>query len=68
MDSETHQKIIRHHGWDYCGHERIRRFCPECKWDVPAYMRRGDPKHIRISVPADEDVDLVAGKIPAEAN
>ncbi|MCX6760710.1 MAG: hypothetical protein NTZ84_01205 [Candidatus Nealsonbacteria bacterium] len=39
MDSTTYQKIIRHHGWDYCEHDRVRRFCEECKWDVPAFLR-----------------------------
>jgi len=40
MDNATYQKIIEHWGWDYCEHDRVRRFCEECKWDVPAYMRQ----------------------------
>ncbi len=60
MDSTTYQKIIRHHGWDHCDHDRVRRFCDECKWDVPAYMRQGDPENVRTAVPTEEN--------PAEAN
>lgn len=47
MDTQTREKIEKYYGWDYCEeHDRIRRFCPECKLDVPAFMRQGDPNNI----------------------
>ena len=39
MDSETYQKIVKYHGWDYCEHGYVRRRCEDCKWDVPALWR-----------------------------
>jgi len=40
MDSILRKKIEKFHGWDFCEHGLTRNYCPECKWDVPAYMRK----------------------------
>lgn len=54
---KTREAIEKRHGWDYCDHDRVRRFCPECKFEVPAFMRRGDPKHYLTAVPLEGDKD-----------
>jgi len=57
MNSKTLQKIKKHYGWDFCGHNIIRRFCQECKYDVPALWRKDDAiyyeKHIQQNIPLD---------------
>ncbi|MEW6610671.1 MAG: hypothetical protein AB1352_03560 [Patescibacteria group bacterium] len=45
MTNDEVQKIEAHHGWDYCEHNRVRRHCEECRYQVPAFMRR--EKHAR---------------------
>jgi hypothetical protein len=42
MSEKTREKIEKHFGWDFCDHDRIRRFCPECKLAVPALWRKED--------------------------
>lgn len=51
MNKETREKIQKHHGYDYCYHNRIHRFCQDCKHEIPAYMRVGDPENIETAVP-----------------
>lgn len=46
------QKIGRHYGWDYCEHKLIRRYCEDCKWDVPAFIRNGSPNKNSIIINA----------------
>lgn len=41
MDQTHIQAIEAHFGWDYCEHNNVRRFCPTCKYDVPAFVRKG---------------------------
>lgn len=50
IDKELRAKLAKYQGWDYCEHNRIRRFCEECKWDVPAYMTQDDPEHCETKV------------------
>lgn len=47
MDQKTKEKIIKFKGLDFCEHGKQRMSCPECCWDVPAYMRKRREKFLR---------------------
>lgn len=40
MEQILREKIEKYHGWDFCEHGKIRNYCPECKWDVPAFIQK----------------------------
>jgi hypothetical protein len=48
MNKELRKKIEKHFGWDFCEHGYIRRFCPECKYDVPAFWRKEDERFYQV--------------------
>jgi hypothetical protein len=58
MTKELREKIEKFHGWDFCEHNRIRNYCQECKFDVPAYMRKEEMPNIervgQIELPLDK--------------
>jgi hypothetical protein len=38
MDSAEYQKLIRYYGWDYCEHDKVRRFCAQCQQEAQVHL------------------------------
>lgn len=38
------EKELKQFGWCFCEHDIIERFCPQCKYKIPAIYRKDDDK------------------------
>ena len=45
MDTNKKEsKELKRYGWAFCEHDIIERFCPKCKYNIPAIYRKDDEK------------------------
>jgi len=49
MEAPNLEAIKKYHGWDVCEHRTIRNFCPECKWEVPTFIRRREVPDLKFN-------------------